>query len=52
MADLADAFQCHVACALDGPFIILFHQQRADEADDGVVVGEDRHLESPVFGVW
>ena len=38
---MADAFQRHVAGALDGPFIVLFEQQRADEADDGVVVGED-----------
>lgn len=40
-ANRADAFQCHVAGALDGPFVVLFEQQRADETDDGVVVGED-----------
>jgi len=28
---LADAFQRHVAGALDGPFIILFEQQSSDE---------------------
>ena len=27
--------------ALDGPFTILFEEQRPDEADDGVIVGED-----------
>jgi hypothetical protein len=38
---LADAFQGHVASTLDGPLVVLFEQQRADEADDGAVVGED-----------
>ena len=35
------AFQAHVACALHGPFIILFEQQRTDEPYDGSFVGED-----------
>jgi hypothetical protein len=26
---------------VDSPFIVLFEQDRADEADDGVFVGED-----------
>ena len=31
----------HVAGALDGPLVVLFEQQCADETDDGIVVGED-----------
>ena len=27
--------------ALHGPFVVLLHQDRADEADYGVVVGKD-----------
>ena len=27
--------------ALDGPFIVLLEQDRADQAGDGVLVGED-----------
>ena len=34
-------FQGHVAGALDGPFVVLFEQDRAHEPDEGVVVGED-----------
>jgi hypothetical protein len=34
-------FQRHVAGALDGPFVVLFEQDRADEAGDGVLIGED-----------
>ena len=30
-----------IAGALDGPFIILFEQDRTDEADRGIFVGED-----------
>ena len=30
-----------MAGALDGPFVVLLHQDRADEADDGVIVRED-----------
>ena len=40
LADLCDGFQAHVA-ACDGPLIVLLEHQRADEADDGIVVGED-----------
>ena len=36
-----DGFQRHVAGALDGPFVVLLHQDRADEPDEGVVVGKD-----------
>ena len=47
-----DGFQRHVAGAMDGPFIVMFEQDRADETDDGVLVGEDtnhsvRRLISP-----
>ena len=31
----------HVAGSLDSPFVVLFEQNGADEAGDGVVVGED-----------
>jgi hypothetical protein len=27
-----DCFQCHVAGALDGPFVVLFDEDRADDA--------------------
>ena len=33
----------HVSRPMDGPLIVLFEQDGADEADDGVVVGEDAH---------
>ena len=41
IADWGDGFQCHVAGALDGPFVVLFHEDGSDEADDGVLVWED-----------
>jgi len=41
IADRRDAFQCDVASALDGPFVVLFEQDRADEPGDGGLVGED-----------
>ena len=41
MAQRGDGFQRHVAGALDGPFVVLFEEEGADQADDGVVVGED-----------
>ena len=48
-AQPADAFQRHVAGAVDGPLVVLFEQDCADEADDGVVVGEDAdHIGSPL----
>ncbi len=40
IADWGDGFQCHVAGALDGPFVVLFHEDGSDEADDGVLVWE------------
>jgi hypothetical protein len=36
-----DGFQGHVAASLDGPFVVLFEQDCADEANNGVLVGED-----------
>ena len=41
IAQRSDGFQAHVAGALDGPFIVLFQQQGADQAGDGGFVGED-----------
>ena len=41
IAQRRDGFQGRVATALDGPLVILFEQDRTDEADDGVLVGED-----------
>jgi hypothetical protein len=37
---LCDGFQAHVA-ACDGPLVVLCNHQRADEPNDGGVVGED-----------
>jgi hypothetical protein len=36
-----DGFQRHVAIVPDRPFIALFEQERSDETDDGMLVGED-----------
>ena len=36
-----DGFQCHVAGALDGPFVVLFEQDGPDESCDGGLVWED-----------
>ncbi len=41
IAHYGDGFQRHVAGPLDGPFIVVFEQQRADETNDGIVVGKD-----------
>jgi hypothetical protein len=41
IAQRRDRFQAHVSAALNGPFVILFEQQRPDEQDDGIFVGED-----------
>ena len=41
IAQRCDGFQGHVAAALDGPFIVLFEEDRADEANKSVFVGED-----------
>ena len=35
-----DGFQRHLASAPNGPIIVLFEQDRADEADDGVFIEE------------
>ncbi len=35
--------------ALDRPFVVLLQQDRSDEADDGVVVGEDSDDLGPSF---
>lgn len=40
MAHRAEGFQCHVA-ARYRPLVILFQHQRADEADQSGIVGED-----------
>ena len=39
-ADLGDGFQCHIA-ACDGPFVVVFEHEGADQAGDGGLVGED-----------
>ena len=41
IAQLRDGFQRHVAGTLDNPFVVLLEQDRSDEADDGVLIGED-----------
>ena len=41
IAQRGDGFQCHISGALNGPFIVLFEQQRTDQSDDGVFIGED-----------
>jgi hypothetical protein len=49
IAQWRDGFQRHVAGTLDGPFIVLLEQDRADGADDGVLIGEDAdHLGAPL----
>ena len=39
-AGLGEQLGAHVAAG-DGPFVVLFGEHGADEADDGVAVGED-----------
>ncbi|MEY9558148.1 hypothetical protein ABIA23_005234 [Sinorhizobium fredii] len=34
-------YKRHVSGALDSPFVVLLEQDRADEADDGVIIGKD-----------
>jgi hypothetical protein len=41
IAERGDGFQSHVAGALDGPFIVLFQENRSDQSGDGGLVGED-----------
>jgi hypothetical protein len=38
MAQLSDGFQAHVADSLNCPFVALFKQQSANQADNGSVV--------------
>ncbi len=40
IAQRRDGFQAHVAGALDGPFIVLFEQDGANEAGDRLFVGD------------
>jgi hypothetical protein len=40
IAQRRECFQAHVSAALNRPFVILLEQQGADEARDGVFVGE------------
>ena len=42
IAQRCNGFQCHVARPLDGPFIVLLEQDGADQAGNGVLIGEDR----------
>ena len=41
IADGGESFKGHVAGALDGPFIALLHEDRADESGDGRFIRED-----------
>ena len=41
IADGAHRLQCHVACALGGPFVGLLEQDGTHEAGDGGLVGID-----------
>jgi len=38
---MGDGFQGHVAGALDRPLVVLLEQDGADQAGDGVFIGED-----------
>jgi hypothetical protein len=38
---LGDAFQRRLTGTLDHPFIVLFQKDSANEAGDGILVGED-----------
>ena len=40
-AQWSDCFQGHVAGALHGPFVVLLEQNSADQASDGILIGED-----------
>jgi hypothetical protein len=49
IAQRRDGFQRHVTGGLDGPFIVLLEQDRADEANDSVLIGEGAdHLGPPL----
>lgn len=40
-AHCGDGLKGQISGALGSPLVVLFEQQCADEADDGVIVGED-----------
>ena len=42
VANGLDGFQCHVAAG-DGPLVVLFEYEGADQAGDGGLVWEDTH---------
>ena len=50
IAEESDGFQRHVSGALDAPFVVLLHKDRADEADDGRLVGKEAHDISASLG--
>jgi len=41
VAQWGEGLRHHASVALDGPFMVLFGQQGADRADDGIDVEED-----------
>ena len=43
IAQWSDCFQRHVASSLHRPFVVLFQQDSAHEAEDGGFVGKDSH---------
>ena len=48
-AQWGDGFQRHVAGSLHRPFVVLFQQDSAHQAEDGGFVGEDSHdIRSPL----
>ena len=49
IAQRRDGFQAHVAGTLHSPLIILFEQQRANEANDCSLVGEDANHVATTF---
>jgi hypothetical protein len=48
IAEWSDGFQTHVSGALDGPLVILFEQDGANEAGDGRFVGEEKPASTKV----
>ena len=53
IAHVSDSFQGHVSAALDGPFVVLFEQDGADQASRRLFVGEDPdNLGSPLRWFW
>ena len=41
IAQWSDGFQCHVSSALDGPLVVLFEEDCADQTGYRFLVGED-----------